>query len=210
MNQSLMMYLMSIEFINHVFSTLVIFISGLVLSYVLCFILIALGFRFKILRQIIYSVILFVQPVPRIVIFPLLLLFLGINDLSRIVLITLGLFFSNYLILDSKINELKISPLHQILKIYRVTFKKQLIEYYLKGCAASLHVSYRNSVGYGLTLTVIAESSFSNRGLGYLIWRHWERFEMPELYMVVILISVIALILNSLPWLFLRIKKYIF
>lgn len=187
------------QILEHVLGTFQIFLSGLICSYILSLILIVLGLRWSNLRKFIYLMVGILQPIPRIVLFPLLLILMGINDFARISLVLLGLLFSNYLILDSQFNHLKWNPLKKILKVYQVSRLKVLYYYYLKGALPALSSSYKNSVGYGLTLTIIAESSFSNKGLGFLIWKFWERYDMPELYLTIGLVSVLAFLLNLIP-----------
>ncbi len=187
------------QILEHVLSTFQIFLSGLICSYILSLILIVLGLRWSNVRKLIYFMVGLLQPIPRIVLFPLLLILMGINDIARTSLVLVGLLFSNYLILDSQFNHLKWNPLKKILKVYKVQRLKILYYYYLRGALPALGSSYKNSVGYGLTLAIVAESSFSNKGLGFLIWKFWERYDMPELYLTIGLVSVLALLLNLIP-----------
>ncbi len=198
-------YIFNFEFFEHFVSTLKIFFIGLCLSYVFCLSMIFLGYLSKAFHSVIHGAVLFLQPIPRIVVFPLLLLLFGINDLSRVSLIAVGLTFSNYLILDAVIAELRLSSLVRILQVYKVTRLKHLYFYYIRGSLSAFLATYKNSVGYGLTLTIIAESSFANKGLGYLIWRHWERYEMLELYLVILAICLLAIVMNLIPKFFRRI-----
>ncbi len=195
-------YIFNFEFWGHLFSTLKIFSIGLFVSYSICFLLIYLGCISKVCHKIIHGAVLFLQPIPRIVVFPLLLLFFGINDFARVGLIAIGLVFSNYLILDAVVTDLKNSPLVRIVEVYKVSSFKYLYFYYVRGSLSAFLATYKNSVGYGLTLAIIAESSFSNRGLGYLIWRHWERYEMLELYLVILAICSLAIAMNLIPQFF--------
>ena len=195
------------EFFIHWSSTVFIFLNGLLFSYIFVLFLTLLSSRFTKIRSSIYFIISLLQPIPRIVLFPILLIFFGINDFSRIGLVFLGLAFTNFIIIDTQVEKLQKDSLIKVLNFYKVQPWKKIYFYYFKGCREAIYSTYKNSIGYGLTLSVIAESSFSNRGLGFLIWRYWERYEMNFLFFTILSVSITAIILNLIPLLFFVSKR---
>lgn len=183
-------------FTSSVLLTLLRFFSGLSLSLILCMVIIPISLKFKLFGKMIEYFIFIFQPIPKIVLFPVFLLILGISDLTRVFLVATGLFFTNFIILQSATNELMSNPARRIIQFYKIRSSTKFSYYYLKGLRGPLSSALKNSTGYGLTLTVIAESYFSNNGIGFLIWRYWERYEVPELSVTIIFISMIAVFLN--------------
>ena len=197
MSTSIINYYSDALFVKNFFFTVVIFFTSLIISYVISFFLIALGLTHKLTHRFLHVFVSLVQPIPRVVLFPFLLLIFGINDFSKIALVVLGLVFSNFLILDAQVHYLKDGALKKIIQVYVRNQFSIYYYYYFKGSFDTFISTFKNSIGYGLTLTIISESSYSNQGLGYLIWRHWERYEMLELSLVVVSISVLSILIHQ-------------
>lgn len=172
------------------------FMLGLCFSLALCAVMIPVGLRSQKFAFLIETIVSIFQPIPKVVVFPILLIFFGISDSARVLLIGFGLFFTNYLVLASAAKQLILSPANRIISFYKISPKQLFYGFYMKGLAPALSSALKNSSGYGLTLTIISESYFSNNGIGYLIWRHWERYELLELVVVIVSISIFAVALN--------------
>lgn len=178
--------------------TMARFITGTFVSILLAGIFVWLGFKIIIFGKLTKVLVSALQPIPKIILFPVLLIVFGMNDLARILLVVLGLFFTNYTILNNAVSKLVMDSSIRIIQFYKVSGFKTIYFYYIKGLKEALLTILKNSVGYGLTLTIISESSFCNDGIGFLVWTYWERYELFSLSVTIFLTSVVALLFNFL------------
>ena len=94
-------------------------LAGFFISLVFSGVLVYLGVRFKAVEKVTGWFVAFMQPFPKIVLFPLILVFFGLNSFSKIFLIALGLFFTSYLILNSSVRSLFENRSFKIIKMFK-------------------------------------------------------------------------------------------
>lgn len=173
-------------------------LAGFAISIGLSCFFVYLGMKFKAVEKMVRWIVAFAQPIPKIVLFPLLLVFFGLNDFSKILLIAIGLFFTSFLILYSAVRNLIEDRSFKIVRMFNVSKTKVSYYYYFKGLKSAIETVFRNAIGYGLTLVVVSESNFATNGIGYLIWSFWERYELVALGLTVLAVSLTAVFLNFL------------
>jgi ABC-type nitrate/sulfonate/bicarbonate transport system permease component len=122
-----------------------------------------------------------IYPMPKLAILPLLLILFGLGDVSKIVLISLGVFFV-----------VGISALSGTLytaQMYRdvaTTFSfTRLMRYryvILPAAMPSIMNGVKLGIGQALILCVSVEFVSSKDGIGAFIWKSWQTFNIPSMF----------------------------
>lgn len=135
-------------------------------------------------------------PLPKVALIPLVLLFFGTGDLSKIILIGLGIFYLIYINTYFGAVFILQSSLQDVIEVYKVRSYHFWYTYLTRGSFKSFLVGVKAGAGYGLTLVVVSEMSLSQSGLGYFIWSAWDSFRILDMYSGIFIIGVIGYLLN--------------
>jgi len=150
-------------------------------------------------------------PIPKIVFLPVIILLLGIGNLSKVFVIALILFFQILLVVRDEAANLRpelIASVRSLGAGRRAVFRFV----YLPACLPAVLTSLRVSIGTAIAVLFFAESFATTSGLGYyIIVETWGRLAYPEMYAGVVAMSLLGLslyvVVNRLerilcPWLF--------
>jgi ABC-type nitrate/sulfonate/bicarbonate transport system permease component len=190
-----------IEFFKGVFGDLGIhFLSSLwrvLASLVLAILLAApagmlLG-QSKKLNELFTPIIYLTYPVPKVVLVPIVILILGINDLSKIVIIFMILFFQILVLVRDQAASIRPELLHSVRSLgagRRALFK---FVYYPASLPAVL-TAIRQSIGTAVAVLYVVELVATQKGLGYYIYLYGSTlFDYPKMYAGVIAMSLLGL-----------------
>ncbi|GIV64294.1 MAG: ABC transporter permease [Chloroflexota bacterium] len=152
----------------------------------------ALG-QFKRLNAFFSPIIYILYPIPKVVFVPVVLLFLGIGDLSKIVVIYLILFFQILVLVRDQAAGLHPDLIRSVrslgagrLALFRFVF--------LPASIPGILTALRQSVGTAVAVLYIAELFATQRGLGYYIYLNGNTlFNYPAMYAGVIAMSLLGL-----------------
>lgn len=149
------------------------------------------------IREIFNPLIAAIHPIPKFAILPVIIIAFGIGESSRIIIISIGAFFP--MLINTMGGVLQINPTYyDVLENYganqldifrRVVFPGSL-PYLLTGARLSLKSS--------LTLSVGIEMVFGTSGLGTMLFRGWTSMNMPFVYSVLLIVSVIGIGSNAI------------
>lgn len=134
-------------------------------------------------------------PLPKIALLPLFLVFFGIGDLTKIVLIALSVFYLVFINTYEGIKKIATSELADVVKVYKVQGLNYWFDFLVKGSFPYFLIGLRSGLGYGLTMVVVSEYSLSNNGLGYFIWSSWDQFRVLDMYSGIFIIALLGLTL---------------
>lgn len=143
------------------------------------------------LDKYLYPLVYVTYPIPKITLLPIIILFLGIGDVSKIFLITLILFFQVLVIVrDASRN---------IAEEYVLSLRSlgagrwQIIRYvYFPACLPAALTSLRLNVAVSIAVLYLAESFATSAGLGYYIMDTWQRLDYKRMYAGVLAMSLIG------------------
>ena len=137
-------------------------------------------------------------PIPKLSALPLLMILLGIGDLSKIAMIALGIFF---LVLLSVIHGIQRMPevYFHIIRVYRIPFFKKIYSVILKGILPDLLHGCKIGIGYGLVMVVASEFFAAKNGIGFFMWNAWDQFRIIDVYVGFTVFSLMGL---AIFWLF--------
>jgi NitT/TauT family transport system permease protein len=150
----------------------------------------ALG-MFRVPRLLLGPIVAALYPVPKIAIFPLLLLVFGFGDASKWAIVAIGVFFLTFY-----------NTLGGVLQIPAIYFDVG------RNAGASRWQAFRGiafpaslpsiftgiRLATGTTFIVLAASEFvgARSGLGYFIWSSWQTLQVERMYVGIIVISVLG------------------
>jgi len=141
--------------------------------------------------------IYYLGPTPKIIFFPIMILWFGVGPGSKIAMGALSAFFPIVISVASGMRQ--IAPvLLRVGKSFRATPWQMTRTIYLPAMRTPIVNGFRLGLGLAIIGTLLAETKLSNRGLGYLIIQSYTTFDMPRMYALLIVLFVIAIALNAL------------
>ena len=143
------------------------------------------------------AIIYLTYPIPKVVFLPIILLFLGIGDASKIFLIWLILFYQVLLVVRDASAGVHPDLVQSVASLGSSRF--QLLRYvFLPACLPAILTALRVSVGTAIAVLFLAESIATSSGLGYFIMvEGWGRLDYAAMYAGVVAMSVLGLALYA-------------
>jgi NitT/TauT family transport system permease protein len=145
------------------------------------------------LDRIFSPVIYILYPIPKVVLVPVILLFLGISDVAKVVIIFLILFFQILVLVRDQAAALRAELVASVRSLgagRRALFR---FVYYPASLPAIL-TALRQSIGTAVAVLYVAELFATQRGLGYYIYLHGSTlFDYPRMYAGVVAMSLLGL-----------------
>lgn len=172
--------------------------AGIGLAWMMAGILgIAMG-RNKKMDAWLSPIVYLLYPIPKIAFLPVILLFLGLGEASRIFIIFLIVFFQILIGVRDKVKEIKKQDLYSIQSLG--AGKWDIIRHVvLPYCLPGLYSHLRISMGTGLAVLFIAEYvGGTSWGLGYLIMDAFSRVNYPEMFAAILALSFLGIFLFGL------------
>jgi NitT/TauT family transport system permease protein len=165
------------------------------------------------LNRVVSPIVYILHPIPKIVFLPILLLFLGIGDTSKVFMIFLILFFPILVVVRDQAGALRPELIYSVRSLG--AGRRALFRFvYLPATVPAALTALRVSIGTAVAVLFFAESFATTSGLGYyIIVESWGRLAYPEMYAGVVAMSALGLLLyvavdrlerRMAPWMFLR------
>ena len=147
----------------------------------------------KRLNQIFSPLIYLIYPIPKVIFVPLVILFLGINDLSKIVIIFLILFFQILVLVRDQAANIRPELIHSVRSLG--AGRRALFRFvYLPASIPGILTALRQSIGTAVAVLYIVELIATQKGLGYYIYLQGSTlFNYPKMYAGVLAMSFLGL-----------------
>jgi ABC-type nitrate/sulfonate/bicarbonate transport system permease component len=164
-------------------------------------------------NRLVSPLIYWLYPIPKVVLVPVVLLFLGIGDSSKIVLIFLILFFQILVLVRDQAATLRPELIQSVRSLG--AGRRALFRYvYLPASLPAILTALRQSVGTSLAVLYVAELVATQLGLGYYIYINGSTlYNYPAMYAGILAMSLMGMLLyfgidalekRLCPWLFLK------
>ena len=164
-------------------------------------------------NRLVSPLIYWLYPIPKVVLVPVVLLFLGIGDSSKIVLIFLILFFQILVLVRDQAATLRPELIQSVRSLG--AGRRALFRYvYLPASLPAILTALRQSVGTALAVLYVAELVATQLGLGYYIYLNGSTlYNYPAMYAGIVAMSLMGMLLyfgidalerRLCPWLFLK------
>jgi len=135
---------------------------------------------------------------PRLTLLPMVMLLLGVNDISRILLVAFGTALMMIIQIADAIRAINKDYLDMATN-YGAGSAMVILKVYLPACLPQIFTALRLAFGRALVLTISVELLSCNDGLGSMIWNSWETFSIEKLYVSIALAGALGLLFQ---WLF--------
>jgi ABC-type nitrate/sulfonate/bicarbonate transport system permease component len=152
---------------------------------------------FQPLQVVADPIIAALHPIPKISIFPLIMIVFGIGEASKVVTVAVSTFFP--MLINTMAGVRQISPIHfEVAENYGASRFNTFTHVVLPGSLPLILVGTRLSINTALVVTIAVELLTAKEGLGAMIWLAWETFRTEELYASLFVIAVLGFGFNRL------------
>ena len=139
----------------------------------------------------------YLGPTPKIIFFPIMILWFGTGPGSKIAMGALSCFFPIVISVASGMREIPL-VLIRVGQSFRANPWQMSRLVYLPAMRAPIVNGVRLGLGIAIIGTLLAETKLSNQGLGYLVIQAYATFDMPRMYALLIILFVLAIGANAL------------
>ena len=145
-----------------------------------------------------YEVFLYyLGPTPKIIFFPIMIMWFGVGPGSKIAMGTLSCFFPVALSAAAGMREID-KVLIRVGRSFRLNTWQMVTKIYLPAMRLPVINGVRLGLGVAIIGTLLAETKLSNKGIGFLIINAYSTFSMPRMYALLIVLFVLSIGVNTL------------
>lgn len=149
------------------------------------------------IRSIIDPFVSALHPIPKIALLPVAIIFFGIGGATKVVIIAFSAFFP--ICIDTMYGVRQLNSVYfDVAKNYK---KSQLIlirDIVLPGSLPSIITGARIALNSSFLVTISVEIIMGPDGLGSVIWRSWETFNMANFYSALLVIVILGTTSNAI------------
>jgi NitT/TauT family transport system permease protein len=136
-------------------------------------------------------------PIPKIAILPLIMLIFGLGEMSKYVIIAIGVFF--LVLYNTWAGVMNIPNIY--LDVGK-NFGASRLQFYwtiaIPGALPLIFTGLKLAAGVALLIIVAAEFVGAKTGIGYLIWQSWQTFSVETMYVGLVVIAVLGYLVSLL------------
>jgi NitT/TauT family transport system permease protein len=148
------------------------------------------------LRQVIEPIVSAAHPIPKIAIFPLILIMFGIGEPSKAAVTSLAAFFP--MLINTMNGVLQIHPIYfQVAENYGANRFKIFFRVVLPGSLPFILTALLLALNITLLITLAVEMISAMDGLGGMIWLSWQTMRTEEMYASLFVIILLGIGFNS-------------
>jgi NitT/TauT family transport system permease protein len=150
--------------------------------------------RYRLLDFLFAPLIYMLYPVPKIALLPIVMLLLGLGDISKVVMILIILFFQIIVTCRDEVTKIQKESYYFMQSIGASEFQifHHLIIPY---CMPAIFTSVRLSLGTSIAVLFFSENYGTRWGMGYFITDSWARVDYPEMFAGIIGLSIMGVLL---------------
>ncbi len=185
---------LTVGFWQHFFVSAFRVASGIFLGWFLAFpagVMMGYGKR---LDGVFAPLVFITYPIPKIVLLPIVLLIFGLGDLSKIILITLIIFFQ--VLVATRDGVRSIDQKHyDSLRSLGASDRVMLREIAFPAALPHSFTALRIAIGTAISVLFFVESFASSNGLGYLIMDAWAKMDYSQLFTGIVGMGLLGILL---------------
>jgi len=142
------------------------------------------------------SYLYYLGPTPKIIFFPIMIMWFGVGPGSKIALGTLSCFFPVALSAAAGMRQID-KVLIRVGRSFRVSTAQMVFKIYLPAMRHPIINGVRLGLGVALIGALLAETKLSNKGIGFLIIQAYSIFDMPRMYAMLIVLFILSIGANA-------------
>src|SRR5579864_908162 len=139
----------------------------------------------------------YLGPTPKIIFFPVMIMWFGTGYGSKIAMGAVSCFFPIALNVAAGMRQID-RVLIRVGKSFRANPWQMALKIYLPAMRHPIINGLRLGLGVALIGTLLAETKMSNRGIGFMVIDAYTKFDMPRMYAILIVLFVLAIAANAL------------
>ncbi len=139
-------------------------------------------------------IIYLTYPIPKVVFMPVLLILLGIGNLSKIVLITLIVFYQILVTTRDAAKNLKKEYIMSVKSLGAKSFELYR-HVYLPGCLPAILTSLRLGLGTAMAVLFLTETYATQKGIGYYIMNSLSSMSYQDMFAGIIAMGIMGFLL---------------
>lgn len=140
-------------------------------------------------------------PIPKLALMPLILLIFGLGESSKVFTIAIGVFY--LVVINTLTGVLNIDKIYlDVAKSFGASRRNFYLTVALPGALPMIFAGLKLGMGMALILIVAAELSAAQAGVGWMIWRAYDMFDIEKMFAALIMLSILGYIFSlALDWL---------
>jgi NitT/TauT family transport system permease protein len=136
-----------------------------------------------------------IYPIPKVALFPLVMLVFGLGEEAKWAIVAIAVFFQ--VVLSTVAGVVNIEPIYlDVAKNFGASRWQAWRRVALPAALPFIFTGCQLGLGMALIVVVIAEQFGTKVGLGYLIWRSWQVFEVDDMYAGLLVIAVLGTLIQ--------------
>ncbi len=149
------------------------------------------------IRSAIEPMIAATYPIPKLAIMPLILLIFGLGETSKVFTIAIGVFY--LVVINTMAGVLNIDKIYlDVARNFGASRRDFYLTVALPGALPMIFAGLKLGMGMALILIVAAELSAAKAGVGWMIWRAYDMFDIEQMFVALIVLSVLGYIFSLL------------
>ena len=143
------------------------------------------------MKQLLDSTIQMVRNIPHLALIPLVIAWFGIDEVSKVFLVVVGVFFPVYINTFHGITSVD-GDLLEMGKIYQLSKWKQFTQIIFPSALPSILVGMRYALGIMWTTLIVAETIASDSGIGYMAMNAREFMQMDTIVLSILIYALLG------------------
>lgn len=140
--------------------------------------------------------LVYLAPTPKIILFPVLIMAFGVGWGSKIAMGAFSCFFPIAISVATGMRQVDQSLIKVGLSL-RLSTWQMMTKIYLPAIRTAATNGMRLGFGVAIIGVLLSETKLSNQGLGYLIIQSYARFDMPQMYALLLTAFTLAIVGNN-------------
>lgn len=148
-------------------------------------------------RSAIEPMIAATYPIPKLAIMPLILLVFGLGETSKVFTLAIGVFY--LVVINTMAGVLNIDRIYlDVAKNFGASRRNFYLTVALPGALPMIFAGLKLGMGMALILIVAAELSAAKAGVGWMIWRAYDMFDIEQMFVALMTLSVLGYLFSLL------------
>lgn len=143
------------------------------------------------------SYLYYLGPTPKIIFFPVMIMWFGVGPGSKIAMGAISCFFPVALSAAAGMRQID-RVLIKVGRSFRARTWQMVTKIYLPAMRMPILNGVRLGLGVAIIGTLLAETKLSNQGVGFLVINSYSTFNMPRMYALLIVLFVLSIGANAL------------
>jgi NitT/TauT family transport system permease protein len=151
----------------------------------------------RFLAQAFESYLYYLGPTPKIIFFPVMIMWFGVGPGSKIAMGAISCFFPVALSAAAGMRQID-KVLIKVGRSFRADTSQMVTKIYLPAMREPILNGVRLGLGVAIIGTLLAETKLSNQGIGFLVINSYSTFNMPRMYALLIVLFALSIGANAL------------